>query len=308
MATQSIQKHADDGLTLLERIQTRGGFMPYLLVLPTMLVILAIGVYPMLNSLSISVVDNPLIANPQFVGLQNYTRVLADPVFQGAIRTTVIFTILSVILEMLLGLGVALLLHKNFRGRGLVRASILVPWAFPTVVSAQMWLLMYNDQVGIVTTILQWLHLLAPGDTLLGSSGGIIIAALITDIWKTTPFAALLLLAGLQVIPAELYEAVSIDGGTRWQQFWHVTIPLIKAQLLITFLFRSLDAIRVFDLFYVFGGRAAPSMASYANIKMFAGTPGDFAPGVAAAVVVFLFGLVISLLVVAAMRDSLQQA
>jgi trehalose/maltose transport system permease protein len=202
MATQSIQKPSNDGLTLLERIQARGGFMPYFLVLPTMLVILAIGVYPMLNSLSISTVDNPLIASPQFVGLANYTRVLGDPVFQSAVRTTLIFTVFSVILEMLLGLGVALLLHKNFRGRGLVRASILVPWAFPTVVSAQMWLLMYNDQVGIVTTILQWLHLLAPGDTLLGSTGGVIVAALITDIWKTTPFAALLLLAGLQVMVA----------------------------------------------------------------------------------------------------------
>jgi ABC-type sugar transport system permease subunit len=223
-------------------------------------------------------------------------------------RTTLIFTVFSVIFEILLGLGVALLIHKNFRGRGLVRASILVPWAFPTIVSAQMWLLMYNDQVGIVTTILQWLHVLAPGDTLLGSTQGVIIAALITDIWKTTPFAALLLLAGLQVIPAELYEAVSIDGGSRWQKFWSVTLPLLQSQLLVTVLFRSLDAIRVFDLFYVFGGRAVPSMASYANLKMFAGTPGDFAPGVAAAVIVFLFGLIISLIVVTTMRKMLKQA
>jgi trehalose/maltose transport system permease protein len=308
MATRTIQKSPDKALTLLERIQMQGGFMPYLLVLPTMLVILAIGVYPMLDSISISLMDNPLIASPQFVALANYIQVLTDPVFLGAMRTTLIFTVFSVIFEMVLGLGVALLIHKNFRGRGLVRASILVPWAFPTVVSAQMWLLMYNDQVGIVTTILQWVHVLAPGDTLLGSSGGVIIAALITDIWKTTPFAALLLLAGLQVIPAELYEAVGIDGGSRWQKFWHITLPLLKSQLLVTLLFRSLDAIRVFDLFYVFGGRAVPSMASYANLKMFAGTPGDFAPGVASTVIVFLFGLIISLLVVAMMRNTIKQS
>lgn len=308
MATQTIEKSPDKTLTLLERIQMKGGFTPYLLVLPTMLVILAIGVYPMLDSISISVVDNPLVASPQFVALANYIHVLTDPVFLGAIRTTLIFTVLSVLFEMVLGLGVALLIHKNFRGRGLVRASILVPWAFPTVVSAQMWLLMYNDQVGIVTTILQWLHVLAPGDTLLGSSQGVIIAALITDIWKTTPFAALLLLAGLQVIPNELYEAVGIDGGNRWQKFWHVTLPLLQSQILVTILFRSLDAIRVFDLFYVFGGRAVPSMASYANLKMFAGTPGDFAPGVATTVIVFLFGLIISLIVIATMRNTIKQA
>lgn len=308
MATRTIQESPDKGLTLLERIQVKGGFMPYLLVLPTMLVILAIGVYPMLDSISISLMDNPLVASPQFVALANYVQVLTDPVFLGAMRTTLIFTVFSVLFEMVLGLGVALLIHKNFRGRGLVRASILVPWAFPTVVSAQMWLLMYNDQVGIVTTILQWIHVLAPGDTLLGSSGGVIIAALITDIWKTTPFAALLLLAGLQVIPAELYEAVGIDGGSRWQKFWNVTLPLLKSQLLVTLLFRSLDAIRVFDLFYVFGGRAVPSMASYANLKMFAGTPGDFAPGVASTVIVFLFGLIISLLVVTMMRNTIKQS
>lgn len=305
MIARTVQKRVSK--TLLEHLEARGGLMPYLLVLPTMILILAIGVYPMLDSFFLSVLDNPLIASPQFVQLANYLQVLRDPVFQDAMSTTLIFTVVSVILELILGLGVAVLIHKSFRGRGLVRASILVPWAFPTVVSAQMWLLMYNDQVGIVTTILQWLHVLAPGSTLLGSTPGVIIAALITDIWKTTPFAALLLLAGLQVIPVSLYESARIDGGTRWQQFWRITLPLLKSQLLITLLFRALDAIRVFDLFYVFGGRAVPSMASYAHIKMFAGTPGDFAPGVAASVIVFLFGLIISLIVVAMMQDTLKR-
>jgi ABC-type sugar transport system permease subunit len=293
--------------TLRERIDLIGGFRPYLLVLPTLLVILAIGVYPMLDAFLISVVDNPLVANPQFVQLENYMRVLDDPVFREAMYTTVIFTVCSVALELLLGLGVAVLLHKSFPGRGLVRASILVPWAFPTLVSAQMWLLMYNDQVGIVTSILQGLKLLAPGNSLLNTSQGVIIAALITDIWKTTPFVSLLLLAGLQVISAELYESASLDGSTRWQRFWYITFPLLRVQILITFLFRSLDAIRVFDLFYVFGTRTVPSMASYANIKMFAGTPGDFAPGVASSVIVFLFGLVISLIVVVLMQQALKR-
>jgi ABC-type sugar transport system permease subunit len=307
MATQSATTRQDRAPTLLERIQLGGGFMPYLLILPTIILILVLAIYPMLDSLRLSTLDNPLIASPKFIGLANYLLIFNDPVFRSAVMTTIIFTVISVVLEITLGLGVAVLINKAFVGRSLVRVSILVPWAFPTVVSAQMWLLMYNDQIGIMTSILQSLHLLPAGDTLLGSYQGVLIAAFITDIWKTTPFAALLLLAGLQVIPTELYEAASVDGSTRWQQFWQITLPMLKNQLLITLLFRALDAIRVFDLFYVFGGRKVPSMAVYANIKMFAGTPTDFAPGVASAVVVFLCGVLISLLLVPMMRDIMKQ-
>jgi len=167
--------------------------------------------------------------------------------------------------------------------------------------------LMYNDQTGIITYILQLLHLLPHGATLLGSSSGVIIAALVTDVWKTTPFMALLILAGLQVIPNELYEAADVDGSTPVQSFWRITLPLLRDPLLIALLFRSLDAIRVFDLFYIFGARSVPSMASYADLRLFAGTTADFAPGVAAAVIVFLFALVISLVFISMMRNMLRQ-
>jgi ABC-type sugar transport system permease subunit len=170
-----------------------------------------------------------------------------------------------------------------------------------------MWYLMYNDQTGIVTYLLQLVHILPPGATLIGSTSGVITAALITDVWKTTPFMALLLLAGLQLIPAELYEAASVDGSTRWQSFWRITIPMIKGPLIIALLFRTLDAIRVFDLFYVFGQRSVPSMASYADFKMFAGSPLDFAPGVAASIIIFLFGLVISVVLLSMMREGISQ-
>lgn len=281
--------------------------MPYVLVLPTILLILVIAVYPMLDSLRISIMDNPFIASPAIVGLANYTRVLGDAEFQVATLNTVIFTVVSVALETFFGLLIALLINKTFPGRGLVRAAILVPWAFPTVVSAQMWFLMYNDQTGIITFILQGLHLLKPGDTLIGSPSGVIIAALITDIWKTTPFMALLILAGLQVIPAELYEASGVDGSTRWQSFWRITLPLLKGPLIIALMFRTLDAFRVFDLFYVFGKRSVQSMSTYANYFMFSGTANDFTPGVAAAVIVFLCGIVISIIYVLLMGDTLRQ-
>jgi ABC-type sugar transport system permease subunit len=308
MATQTTPKRPGRVAMLWGRVQAEGGLTPYFLILPTMIVILAIAVYPMLDSLRISLLDNPLITNPTFVGLNNFVHVLSDPIFITAIKTTLLFTLVSVSLEIILGLGVALLINKAFVGRGLVRAAILVPWAFPTVISAQMWMLMYNDQIGIGTSILQSLHWLAPGDTLLGSYWGVMIASFITDVWKTTPFAALLLLAGLQVIPTELYEAAGVDGSTRWQSFWQITLPMLKNQLLITLLFRTLDAIRAFDLFYVFGGRKVPSMAVYTYIEMFAGTPADFAPGVAAAVLIFLIGILVSLLIVPMMRDIMKQS
>jgi ABC-type sugar transport system permease subunit len=303
MATKAADTHADTAPSLLERIKINGGFLPYLLVLPTLLVIAIVAVYPMLDSLYISLLDNPQATSPAFVGLSNYAHAFQDSTFRTSISTTLIYGVISVALETLLGLGIALLINKTFPGRGLVRAAILVPWAFPTVVSAQMWLLMYNDQTGIVTYILQGIHILTPGNSLLNSTNGVIAASVITDVWKTTPFMALLILAGLQVIPGELYEAAGVDGSTRWQQFWSITLPMLKGPLIIALLFRSLDAIRAFDIFYVFGGSFVPSMASYANLKMFAGIPSDFTTGVAAAVIIFLVGLIISLIFVAMMRE-----
>ena len=304
MATHAAKTPSGPTPSWLERMQMAGGFTPYFLILPTVVVILAIAVYPILDSLYLSLLDNPLLPHPDIVGLKNYVTIFSDPTFQQAMGSTLIFTVASVLLETIFGLGIALLINKTFPGRGLVRAAILVPWAFPTVVSAQMWYLMYNDQTGIITYILRGLHLLGASDTLIGSRNGIITAALITDVWKTTPFMALLLLAGLQLIPNELYEAAGVDGSTKWQQFWRITLPMLKNSMIIALLFRTLDAIRVFDLFYVFGQRTAPSMASYADLFMFAGTARDFSPGVAAAVVVFLCCVVISLVLLAFMREG----
>jgi ABC-type sugar transport system permease subunit len=304
MAIQTAKTESSPTPSWLERMQMAGGFMPYFLILPTVAVILIVAVYPILDSIYISLLNNPLSFQPEFVGLKNYITIFHDPTFIQAMVTTLIFTVGSVFFETIFGLGIALLINKTFPGRGLVRAAILVPWAFPTIVSAQMWLLMYNDQTGIITFILRGLHLLGASDTLVGSRNGVVIAALVTDVWKTTPFMALLLLAGLQLIPNELYEAAGVDGSTKWQQFWRITLPMLKSSLIIALLFRTLDAIRVFDLFYAFGQQTTPSMASYSNIFMFAGTSQDFAPGVASAVVVFLFCVVISLALLAFMRDG----
>lgn len=287
---------------LLERLDLGNGLLPYFLVLPTVVVIVAVAAYPILNSLWLSLLDNPLSPVNNFVGLRNYVQLLGDHEFHNAIGTTLLFTVISVVLETIFGLGIALLINDTFPGRGLVRASILVPWAFPTVLSAYIWYLMYNDRTGIMSYFLQQIHVLAPGDTLLRTVPGIVTAAIITDVWKTTPFMALLILAGLQFIPQELYEAASVDGSNRFQQFWTITLPLLAGPLIIALLFRTLASLGVFDLFYILAGNQVQTIASYSYNFMFTRSTFDFAPGVTASIVLFILGLIVSLLYVFLMR------
>jgi len=303
MATQAVELPAKrQRLSLRERLDVGSGLTPYFLVLPTIIVILAVAGYPIVNSFWLSLQDNPLSTSTNFVGLQNYAQVLGSSEFRTAIGVTIGFTIIAVALETIFGLGIALLINATFPGRGLVRAAILVPWAFPTVISAQIWYLMYNDRTGIVSYILQQIHLLPRGGTLLQTNNGIILASIITDVWKTTPFMALLLLAGLQVIPHELYEAAGVDGSTKWQQFWRITLPMLTGPLLIALLFRTLASLGVFDLLYILGGNQVESVASFSYNFMFTRTTFDFAAGVTASMILFFFGIVIALLFVLWMR------
>lgn len=301
MATQAVNAPVKRS-ALRERFDLGSGFTPYFLVLPTVLAILAVAAYPIINSIWLSLLDNPLSPSAKVVGLSNFAQLFSNSEFIGAIGITFIFTIVSVALETILGLGIALLINGTFKGRGLVRASILVPWAFPTVISAQIWYLMYNDRTGIVSYLLQLMHFLPQGGTLLQTTSGIVTAAIITDVWKTTPFMALLILAGLQVIPNELYEAAGVDGSSRFQQFWTITLPLVAESLVIALLFRTLAALGVFDLLFILGGNQVQSIASYSYNNMFTRSTFDFAPGVAAAVVLFIMGLIISLLYLLVIR------
>lgn len=291
-----------------EHLDVGNGLMPYYLVAPALLLIAAVAIYPIIDAIRLSFLENPLVpTGNNFVGLNNYVEAFRDPVFMGSISATLIFSVISVTLELIVGFGIALLINKTFPGRGLVRAAILVPWAFPTVVSAQIWNLMYNSNTGILTYILQGLHVLAPGDSLLRTNTGIMIAMIITDVWKTAPFMALLILAGLQVIPNELYEAASVDGSTRLQQFWTITLPMLKNALLIALLFRTLDAVRIFDLAYVLAGQQMQTIASYSYMRMFNGTSSDFPVGIATAIVLFIMGIIISALFVSQMKGIVHQ-
>jgi len=263
----------------------------YYMVAPVLLLVLLIGLWPVAYAIYLSFLKILPETAPSFVGLQNYIDMFSDPTFRGAVLNTGIFTVLSVALEFVFGIGIALALNRGFAGQGSVRAVALVPWAFPTVVSAVMWRLMYQQQGGIMAYIAVKLNLIA--GPILASEQAILFAAVIVDVWKTTPFVALLLLAGLQVIPADTYEAARVDGANAWQQFTRITLPLLKPAIAVALLFRTLDAWRVYDLFWAMSDRTLESLSTYV-FKGVRISQVDFSVGDAAAVFIFLTSLVLA--------------
>jgi trehalose/maltose transport system permease protein len=222
----------------------------YYMIAPALLIIIVVAFFPILYGLVLSLTDSTVSAFGSFVGLENYAELFQDPDFRVAFTNTVIFTVASVTLEFAIGLGIALAVNRAFRGRGLVRAAILVPWAFPTVISAVMWRLMFQPGIGVFQYLAETIGIVTR--PVLGDPQLLLIAAILIDVWKTMPFMALLLLAGLQVIPGEVYEAARVDGANVWQRFFRITLPLLKGAILVAVLFRTLDAYRVYDLFWAF--------------------------------------------------------
>ena len=244
--------------------------LAYLLVAPAIVLIVAVAIVPLVQGFWYSLLHyhftDPL--HTHWVGLANYQFLLTkDPYFWPDIGVTVYFTVATVLLETALGMVFALVMHRSFRGRGFMRASVLVPWAIPTVISAKMWQWMWNDQLGVINGVLQALHLQSPKNPVvwLSDPSTAMPAIIITDVWKTTPFMALLLLAGLQTISEDLYEAGRIDGATGWQAFWRITFPLLRPALLVALIFRTLDAFRVFDVIFTMtqGSSGTESIAIY---------------------------------------------
>jgi ABC-type sugar transport system permease subunit len=227
------------------------------LVLPALLTILLVALFPLLwtvwESLHLHDLRMPWLGQP-FVGIDNYLEAFRQPRFWGALGHTLFFAVTSVGLELVIGLWLALALNRAFRGRGLVRAAVLVPWAIPTVVSALLWRFMFEGQHGIVNSALVALGVLSEPIVWFIQPAAAWVPIILADVWKTTPFVALLLLAGLQNIDVSLYEAARIDGASAWRQFRHVTLPLLKPAILVALIFRTLDAFRVFDLIYALTG------------------------------------------------------
>jgi multiple sugar transport system permease protein len=272
--------------------QGRDRLQAYLLIAPSVLILVGVALYPIVAAMWLSLERMVLVFHEQrFVGLANYRFLLHDARFWSALGNTTYFALVAVALELLLGLGFALLLSSAFKGKGLLRASILVPWAIPTVVSAKLWAWLFNPDYGLVTRML-------PGHDVnwLGMPGYAMHAAILVDVWKTTPFVALLLLAGLQQIPADLYRAAEVDGASVWRSFRSITLPLLRPTIAVTLIFRTLDAFRVFDAVYVLteGGPANTtetlSIYSYKTLMR----AGDFGYGSTLAVVTFFCVMAIS--------------
>jgi trehalose/maltose transport system permease protein len=278
----------------LGRRQTR---LAWILLLPSLAVVALVALYPLAKTIYQSFTDQEFLAltPAKWVGLDNYKTLYHDAIFRHSIWTTIKFSLITVTIEFALGLVIALVVNSNFKGRGAMRAIMLVPWAIPTVVAAQMWKWMLDDTFGVVNDLGVKTHVIGHSHAWIADPSTALAAVCAVDIWKTTPFVALLLLAGLQVIPQDLYEAARVDGANVLQQFWRITFPLLKPAILVTLIFRTLDALRVFDVFYVFFGNRpdTQTMAIYAQSTIV----GDGHVGYGAAVSVTIF-LIIAIFVV----------
>jgi multiple sugar transport system permease protein len=223
------------------------------LVIPSLAVIALVAAYPICYAIWLSLNEYSVITPglSRFVGVDNYIDALSSSDFWGAWTTTILFTAISVTLELVIGLAMALAMQEAFRGRALLRAVVLVPWAILTVVTAITWRTIFEPELGFANTMLDALSLPGADTVWLGEEGYALAVMILADVWKTAPFMALLLLAGLQGIPEELHDAAKVDGASTWQRFRSITLPLLVPAIAVALIFRSLDALRIFDLPYI---------------------------------------------------------
>lgn len=319
------------------------------LLLPALLIILLIAIYPLFQVFFTSLTDRVFASDQEtsFVGFDNYRRLLSvhvmelaplespaaggeqlyerpldvlprepiryrevrqfnlmgkryvlgatDPSFIEAVSNTIVFTVISVTLELLLGLAIALAVNTRFRFRGGMRAAMLVPWAVITVVSARMWeWMLAPSRVGLFNAFFDWIGVIDSPIAFLAAGGYQLPAMIAIDVWKTTPFMALLLLAGLQTLPGDIYEAADIDGAGKIRQFFSITLPLLKPAIAVALIFRTLDALRVFDIFQVVLGNRAYSMASYNYFQLINNREAGLASAIGVIIFILIFAFAIS--------------
>jgi multiple sugar transport system permease protein len=223
--------------------------LPYSFLAPAVMVLLALSIYPLLYSVSVSLqTETP--EGPQW-SLANFQRLLSDNFFLTAMAHTFVYAAVALSCEFLLGLSLALLLNSKIRGRGIFRATLLVPMMLPTVVVGVVWRLMLNPNFGAINGTLKGMGINTETLTWTASPGLALLSVILVDVWQWTPFVFLVLLSGLQAIPQEPYEAALIDGSSSWQTFRYVTLPLLKPAILIALLLRTMDLLRVFDQIFI---------------------------------------------------------
>ena len=293
----------------------------WLFLAPMVLLMLVVAVWPLARSIWFSFTDMNIndISAAEFVGWENYFGdygLFFNPNEEGgfwagdwgiSIRNTFSFAVVSVILETLTGLGVALLLNQEFKGRGFVRTAVLVPWAIPTIVSAKMWGWMLNDQFGVINNYLMALGVISQKIAWTAEPAYALWTVVLVDVWKTTPFMALLILAALQTVPKDCYEAARVDGVHPLRVFWKITLPLIRQPLLVAVVFRLLDSLRVFDLIYVLtaNGSTTISMSGFVRREMV--EYGNMGYGSAASTSLFLIILLTAIIFLKLARVKLSE-
>jgi ABC-type sugar transport system permease subunit len=298
---------------LLEPLQRRmrqEGWMALLLLIPSLIVVFGIVIYPLLRTLwtSFFAVDSPFPGHYPFVGLGNYRRTFSNPDFWAAIRRTGYFTVVSTFLELGFGVLIGLLLNVPFRGRWIMRSLVVLPWALPTIVNATMWRWIFNPEYGALNALLTQLHLMSHYRSWLGSPFLALNMVIVADVWKNTPLAAFLFLAGLQTIPQDLYEAARVDGAGAVRSFFKITLPLLLPTILIILVVRTIEAFKVFDIIYVMtrGGPAngTQTIAFYAYLQAFSNQL--FGYGASLAYVIALFILAFALFYVRLLRREVE--
>jgi trehalose/maltose transport system permease protein len=265
--------------------------LAWLMVSPSLILVALVAAWPIIYAiwLSLNQYSVRVAGLSRWVGLDNYTAALKSSDWHAALFHTIIFTIASVSLELVIGLAMAMAMHRAFRGQGLLRTVVLVPWAMLTVVTAIIWQTMFVSPYGFVNT------LLGTHTVWLGTEPDALIIIILADVWKTAPFMALLILAGLQVIPDDVYDAAKVDGATAWQRFVRITLPLLKPAILVALIFRTLDAMRIFDLpFVLTGGTVGTSTLSTISQQTFA-TNRIYGLGSAMAILTFIIVMAVSL-------------
>lgn len=250
---------------------------------------------PVAGTIITSLIRDVTFLPIKFLGLDNYKRMLGDAHFWQSVRFTLLFVFASVTLELIFGMMFALVLNETLPARGLFRVAILIPWAIPIAISGRIWQLIYNYEYGLFNYLVQLTGISNEPISWLGSSFGAFASVVIADVWKTTPFMAIIILAGLSTIPRELYKQAMIDGTNFIQRFFNITLPLLKPVIVVALLFRTVDAIRIFDLVYVLtGGGPGGSTSSLSLYAYNYYVTGDFGYGSAVSVTVFVFAAILA--------------
>ena len=288
----------------LDGLARRQARTAWVLLLPMLAALAIVALWPLSRTIWFSLTDATLsdLSAAAYVGLDNFVALLADPDWWRAVVNTLFFTAVSVTIEVCLGFAIALTLNARFPARGALRAAVLIPWAIPTVVSAKMWAWMLQDVYGVINALLLKVGIISTPVAWTASPHLAMVALIAVDVWKTTPFVALILLAGLQLLPADLFEAARVDGASTLTQFFRITLPLMKPAMAVAVIFRLLDAMRIFDLVYVLTGnnQQTMTMAVYARQQLIDFQ--DFGKGSAAATLLFLVIALITVIYIMAVR------